>query len=75
MENKAIQAKQGLEYAKGILNSITVTGIDNCQKISAVYNNIEVFLSMVAKGEILITDNVISNSSDEQMDINEKLKQ
>lgn len=75
MENKAIQAKQGLEYAKSILNSITVMGIDNCQKISAVYNNIEVFLSMVTKGEILITDNVVSNGSDEQMDINEKLKQ
>lgn len=70
MENKAIQAKQGLEYAKSILNAITVTGIDNCQKISAVYNNIEVFLSMVTKGEILITDNVVSNGSDEQMDIN-----
>lgn len=57
MENKAEQAKQGLEYAKSLLNSITVKGIDNCQKLSAVYNNIDVFLDMVKNGDISIADN------------------
>lgn len=67
MENKIEQAKQGLEYAKSILNSITVTGIDNCQKMSAVYNNIDVFLTMVMSGEIIMTVN-------EQKDIDKKSK-
>lgn len=57
MENKIEQAKQGLEYAKGILNSIAVKGIDNCQKLSAVYNNIDVFLTMLANEEISLIDN------------------
>lgn len=67
MENKIEQAKQGLEYAKSILNSITVTGIDNCQKMSAVYNNIDVFLTMVMSGEIIMTVN-------EQKDVDKKSK-
>ena len=56
VENKAEQAKQGLEYAKILLNSITVKGIGNCQKLSAVYNNIDVFLNMVKNGDISIDD-------------------
>ena len=61
-ENKAIQAQEGLEYAKNLLNTITVKGIDNCQKISAVYNNIDVFLKMIASGEISITDVKVKES-------------
>lgn len=50
--NKKEQIIQGLQYAKNILNTITVSGIDNCQKISAVYNNMEVFLNMIINKEI-----------------------
>ena len=53
-ENKQEQIVQGFNYAKNILNSISVIGIDNCQKISAIYNNIEVFLNMLANEEIHI---------------------
>lgn len=68
MENKAEKARQGLEYARNILNTITVKGIDNCQRLSAVYNNIDIFLSMIANGEISLTD-------DSQKDTDKKSKQ
>ena len=61
MENKTEQAKQGLEYAKNLLNSITVKGIDNCQKLSAIYNNIDVFLTMLTNGEMSLIDNTQQN--------------
>ena len=61
MENKTEQAKQGLEYAKNLLNSITVKGIDNCQKLSAIYNNIDVFLAMLTNGEMSLIDNTQKN--------------
>ena len=64
MENKTEQAIQGLEYAKGILNSIAVKGIDNCQKLSAVYNNIDVFLAMLINGEISLKDNSKKNENE-----------
>ena len=57
MENKIEQVKQGLEATKNILNAISVQGIDNCQRLSAAYSNIEVFLSMLANGDISLVDN------------------
>ncbi len=61
MGNNAEQARQGLEYAKNILNTINVTGIDNCHKLVIAHNNLDVFLSKVSNGEILISDNVEDN--------------
>lgn len=57
---------QGFNYAKSIINSITVSGIDNCQKISAVYNNIDVLLNMLLNGNISIIEN---QSTEENKDL------
>lgn len=51
------QIIQSFNYSKSLLNSINITGIDNCQRISTVYNNIDVFLNMVNNGDISIVDN------------------
>jgi len=56
MENKSEKAIRGLEYARDTLDAITISGIGNCQRLSAAYNNITVFLSMFANGEISVTD-------------------
>ena len=56
-ENKQEQIVQGFNYAKNLLNSISVTGVDNCQKISAIYNNVEVFLNMLINEEVYIVAN------------------
>lgn len=53
-KEKQEQIVQGFNYAKNLLNSISITGIDNCQKLSAVYNNIDVFLNMLESEEIRI---------------------
>lgn len=55
-ENKIEQIKQGFYYIKNLINTIEVKGIDNCQKLTAIYNNIDVFLNMIANGEISITE-------------------
>lgn len=65
-ENKVEQIIQGFNYARNILNSITVSGIDNCQRISAVYNNIDVFLNMIANNEITIIDNATKEKEKSQ---------
>lgn len=54
--NKIEQIKQGFYYAKDLLNDIEVKGIENCQKLTAIHNNIDVFLNMVANGEISIIE-------------------
>lgn len=56
-ESKKEQLVQGFMYAKNILNSIEVSGIDNYQKIIAVYNNIDVFLKMLSNGDLVIVEN------------------
>lgn len=50
------QIEEGFKYALEILNTISVTGADNCQKISMVYNNIEVFLRLLAQGKVQLTE-------------------
>lgn len=64
MNNKIKEILQGFNYAKNLLNSIAVSGVENCQKITMVYNNIEVFLNMVNQGEILITENQPDEDTD-----------
>lgn len=51
------QVIQGFVYAKDLLNSIAVSGISNCQKLAKVYNNIDVFLSMINSGELVLRIN------------------
>ncbi|MDO5398553.1 MAG: hypothetical protein Q4G33_11565 [bacterium] len=64
MENNTIeQIIQGFEYAKNAANSINVGGIDNCQKIMVIYNNIDIFLNMIKNGTISIIDNTQTNES------------
>lgn len=53
-ENKQEQITQCFNYTISILNSISVVGVENCQKINAIYNNIDVFLNMINNGEIQI---------------------
>lgn len=63
VDNKKItaeQIKEGFKYALEVLNTISVTGVDNCQKISMVYNNIDVFVKLLTQGKIQLieaTDN------------------
>lgn len=52
------QILQGLDYAKTTLNFITVSGVDNCQKLSMVYNNIDIFLKLLKQGKMSIIENV-----------------
>ena len=61
--NKLEQIKQGFEYTRSILNSLTISGIDNCKKVSIIYNNIEILLTMIANGEITVVDNTEEKSS------------
>ena len=65
-ESKQEQITQCFNYTKNILNSITISGIDNCQKLSTVYNNIDVFLNMLLNNEISIVNN---QAIDEKKDI------
>lgn len=51
------QVIQGFVYAKDLLNSIAVSGISNCQKLAKVYNNIDVFLSIINSGELILQIN------------------
>lgn len=51
---KSEEIYKGLEYVKNILNSISVTGIDNCQKMVVIYNNIDVVLNMITSGQMSI---------------------
>lgn len=67
MNNKKLeQIIQGFNYSKEVINSIPVTGVENCKKIEIIYNNIDVFLNMIFKGEILITDNTETTEMVEQ---------
>lgn len=61
--NKLEQIRQGFEYTKNILNSLTISGIDNCKKVSIIYNNIEILLTMIANGEITVVDNAEEKAS------------
>lgn len=54
---KSEQIYQGLEYAKNILNSLSVTGIDSCKKLVIAYNNIDALLTMINNGQISINCN------------------
>lgn len=66
-DNLLMRIIQSLDFSKQTLNSITVCGIDNCNKLSAVYNNIDVLLNMISSGDITIIDNKSENNlSDEQ---------
>lgn len=62
-KDKVEQIIQGFTYVKTVLNSVVVSGVDNFQKLSAVYNNVDVFLNMIANGEITIIDNSSSNEN------------
>lgn len=62
--NKKEQIIQGFNYAKNILNSISITGVDNFQKIGIVYNNIDIFLNMIANNELSIVENSDIESDD-----------
>lgn len=57
----AEQIEEGFKYALDVLNTISVTGIDNCQKISMVHNNIEVFIRLLNQGKIQITEIISDN--------------
>lgn len=54
--NKMEQILQGFNYALKTLNQISVSGVDNCEKIYTVYNNLNVFLSMLINNEIQVTE-------------------
>ena len=54
--NKREQILQGFNYALKTLNQISVSGVDNCEKIYTVYNNLNVFLSMLINNEIQVTE-------------------
>ena len=54
--NKAEQAKQGLEFAMNAANCISVSGIENCKALTLIYNNLNIFLSMLASGQLEIVE-------------------
>lgn len=54
---KQEQIIQGFNYVKNIINSINIVGIDNCQKLMTIYNNIDIFLNMLLNNEISIIEN------------------
>lgn len=56
MENKKEQVIQGIQFAKNILNSITVMGVDNCSKLTMAYKNIEAVLNILASDDIEIKE-------------------
>lgn len=60
----AEQIIKGFEYAKVAADSIKVSGVENCQKLMAIYNNIDIFLNMVKSGTISIIDNNENKDSD-----------
>lgn len=66
MENKIDTIIKAFEMSKTFLNDINVNGIENCQKLVLVYNNIDVFLNMIASGEIVVDE----KQEDKKTDVN-----
>lgn len=56
MKNDLQKIIEGLELARDYANSIHVSGINNFQKLSAIYNNINVVINMLKKGEIVLSE-------------------
>lgn len=54
--SKVEQIKQGLEFAMITADRITVSGVDNCKAITLIHNNLNIFLNMLANGEIEIIE-------------------
>lgn len=67
--NRIEEIQKGFEYTKSVLNSLTISGVENCKKIGIIYNNIEAFLLMIANGEVTIAE-----SDKEKEDNKEKKK-
>lgn len=63
MGEKSEQIKNGLIYAKNLLDTVTVSGAENCQKISAIYNNLAITIAMLENGEIVLADGETKDTS------------
>ena len=56
MNNNIDKLKQALDYSKIILNTMNITGVENCGKILTVYNNLDAILKMLETGELALTE-------------------
>lgn len=68
----AEQIAQGFVYAEELLNSIGVSGIENCQKLAKAYNNIDVFLNMFKAGQLSIQINSTKGANETNTSPNNK---
>lgn len=50
------QIVQAFNYSKNLLDTVTVSGAENCKKISVIYSNIETFLNILAQGNMEIVE-------------------
>ena len=66
------QILQGFSYAEELLNSISVSGIENCQKLAKAYNNIDVFLNMFRAGQLSIQINSTKGANETNTSPNNK---
>lgn len=55
--------KESLEISKDFLNTINTSGLDNYQKIIAVYNNLQAIITLIDNGTMRIST---ENSDDSQ---------
>ena len=54
--SKIEQIKQGLKYTSEIVNTISISGVENAKKIEVVYSNITGILAMIENGDVELTE-------------------